>query len=188
MDGAAAHGLLYKKLGDAVDGIAQLAVALNHMPLALMQAAAYIRQRAPCCSMRQYLEEYQQSDSRKANLLTFEAGHRHRDIAASNAILLTWQISFDHIRRNRQSAVDLISLMSFFDRQWIQDALLCDTSSTANALVSDVAANNRCKDDVVILQDYSFITIAKDAKAFEMHSLVQLAMHKWLKSQEQLNK
>lgn len=37
----------------------------------------------------------------------------HRDWEAKNSILLTWQISFDHIRRIRQSAVDLLSLMSF---------------------------------------------------------------------------
>jgi tetratricopeptide (TPR) repeat protein len=191
MDGAAAHALLYKKLGDAVDrndGIAELAAELNHMPLALVQAAAYIRKRAPRCSVRQYLEEYQQSDSRKTSLLRHEAGHLHRDEAASNAILLTWQISFDHIRRSRQSAADLLSLMSFFDRQGIQDALLRDTSSAANALVSDVAANDRFEDDVVTLRDYSFITVTKDAKTFEMHSLVQLAMREWLKSQEQLDK
>jgi hypothetical protein len=78
--------------------------------------------------------------------------------------------------------------MSFFDRQGIQDALLRDTSSTANALVSDVAANDRFEDDVVTLRDYSFITVTKDAKTFEMHSLVQLATREWLKSQEQLDK
>jgi hypothetical protein len=105
MDGAAAHGLLYKKLGDAVDrsdGIAQLAVALDHMPLALVQAAAaYIRQRAPRCSVQQYLKGYRQSYSRKTSLLNQEAGHLRRNEAASNAILLMWQISFDHVRRSR---------------------------------------------------------------------------------------
>jgi hypothetical protein len=81
MDGAAAHALLYKKLDDAVDsndGIAELAAALNYMPLALVQAAAaYIQHQASRCSVQQYLEDYQQSDSRKENLLTYEAGHRH---------------------------------------------------------------------------------------------------------------
>jgi hypothetical protein len=66
MDDAAAHALLYKKLGDRSkksdkdNNIAELAAALDHMPLALAQAAAYIRQRAPRCSVLQYLEEYRQ--------------------------------------------------------------------------------------------------------------------------------
>jgi hypothetical protein len=75
MDNAAAHALLYKKLGDKGErsgkdnSIAELAAALDHMPVALVQAAAYIRQRAPRCSVQQYLKEYRQSDSRATSLL-----------------------------------------------------------------------------------------------------------------------
>jgi hypothetical protein len=72
MHDAAAHALLRTKLGDTEednDSIATLATTLDHMPLALVQAAAYIRERAPRCSVRRYLEEYQQSDSRKTSLL-----------------------------------------------------------------------------------------------------------------------
>jgi hypothetical protein len=119
MHDAAAHALLRKKLGDTAeedDSIAELATTLDHMPLALVQAAAYIRERALGCSVRQYLEEYRQNDSRKTSLLNREAGHLRRDRAASNAVLITWQISFEHIRHTRQSAADLLSLMSFFDR------------------------------------------------------------------------
>ena len=53
---AAAHALLHKKLGDKGtksgsnsdinNDFAELAATLDHMPLALVQAAAYIRQRA----------------------------------------------------------------------------------------------------------------------------------------------
>jgi hypothetical protein len=110
MHEAAAHALLYKKLGDKGDrddGITELATALEHMPLALVQAAAYIRERAPRCSVRQYLEEYRQSDGGKTSLLNQEAGHLRRDEAASNSVLITWQISFDYIQSKRQSAADL---------------------------------------------------------------------------------
>jgi hypothetical protein len=122
MHDAAAHALLRKKLRDVdeQDGsIAELATTLDYMPLALVQSAAYIRERAPRYSVQQYLKEYQQSDSRKTSLLNREAGHLRRDKAASNAVLITWQISFDHIRKTRQSAAGLLSLMSFFDRQGI---------------------------------------------------------------------
>jgi hypothetical protein len=134
MHDAAAHALLRKKLGDTVeedDSIAELATTLDYMPLALVQAAAYIRERAPRCSVQQYLDEYWQSDRSKTSLLNREAGHLRQDIAASNAVLITWQISFEHIRYTRPSAADLLSLMSFFDRQGIQEGLLCRKSSTA---------------------------------------------------------
>lgn len=38
--------------------------------------------------------------------------------------MLTWIISFDRIREARLSATDMPSLMSFFDRQAIPEALL----------------------------------------------------------------
>jgi tetratricopeptide (TPR) repeat protein len=183
MHDVAAQALLYKKLGDKVDrsdGIADLAAALEHMPLALVQAAAYIRERAPRCSVRQYLAEYRESDNRKTSLLNQAAGHLRRDEAARNSILLTWQISFEHIRSSRRSAADLLSLMSFFDRQGIQDALLRRPSSTAD--------HNSFEDDVVILRDYSFITVTNDANTFEMHGLVQLATRTWLENRGQLDR
>jgi hypothetical protein len=68
MQDTAAHALLRKKLRDIDnedDSITELARTLDHMPLALVQAAAYIRARAPRYSVRQYLEvpaERQQKD------------------------------------------------------------------------------------------------------------------------------
>ena len=185
IDNAAANALLHKKLGnkskksDSNNDIVELAAALDHMPLALVQAAAYIRRRAPRCSVQQYLQEYRQSDSRATSLLHQGAGHLRRDRAASNAILITWQISFNHVRSTRQSAADLLSLMSFFDRQGIPEALLRSQSSSAN---------NNFEEDLCILRDYSFVAVTSDANTFEMHSLVQLATRKWLESQHQLNK
>lgn len=190
MHDAAAHALLRKKLGgigEEDESIAKLATTLDHMPLALVQAAAYIRERAPRCSVRQYLEEYRQSDSRKTSLLNREAGRLRRDEEASNAILITWQISFDHIRSTRQSAAGLLSLMSFFDRQGIQEALLRQ-SSTMNEPVLAIQADDEFEDDVLALRDYSFITVTRDANMFEMHSLVQLAMRTWLENEGQLDK
>jgi hypothetical protein len=191
MHDAAAHALLRKKLGDIGeedDSIAMLATTLDYMPLALVQAAAYIRERAPRCSVQQYLEEYRQSDSRKTSLLNRGAGHLRRDAAASNSVLITWQISFDHIRRTRQSAAGLLSLMSFFDRQGIQEALLRRQGSTAAEPVLAAQTDDEFEDDVLALRDYSFIAVTKDASTFEMHSLVQLATRTWLESEGQLDK
>jgi tetratricopeptide (TPR) repeat protein len=183
MHDATAHVLLYKKLGDKVDrsdGIAELAAALEYMPLALVQAAAFIRERAPRCSVQQYLAEYRESDSRKSSLLNRAAGHLRRDKAASNSVLLTWQISFEHIRSSRRSAADLLSLMAFFDRQMIQESLLRNPGSTTD--------NDSFEDDVLTLRDYSFITVTMEANAFEMHNLVQLATRTWLEHQGQLHR
>lgn len=185
MDRAAAHTLLCRKLGDIGHrdgGITELAAALDYMPLALVQAAAYIRERALRCSVRQYLEDCRQSNSKKESLLSQEGDRLRRDQAASSSVLVTWQISFDYIRSKRQSAANLLSLMSFFDRQEIHEDLLRNRGSTANNCVPTSGVDDGFGDDVLTLRDYSFITATKDEMTFEMHSLVQLATHKRLES------
>jgi hypothetical protein len=141
---------------------------------------AYICERAPRSSVRQYLAEYFESDSKKSSLLNQAAGHLRRDETASNSIILTWQISFNYIHSSQRSAADLLSLMSFFDRQGIQEALLRNPSSTTD--------NDNFEDNILTLREYSFIKVTKEENTFEMHSLVQLATRTWLGNQGQLDR
>ncbi|OCK76426.1 HET-domain-containing protein [Lepidopterella palustris CBS 459.81] len=219
MNGIAAEALLEKKLGEQVDKdyTAKLAATLEFMPLAIVQAAAYIRQRAPQCSVRQYLEDFHRSDMEKTSLLDYEAGNLRRDYEAKNSIIITWQISFDYIRRVRPTAADLLSLMSFFDRQGIPQFLLNrqleagdktrNVASTVLKLLrnphtlvrvlissghNEDSGNKNAistfKDDMLTLRDYSFVTANVDGATFEMHALVQLATRKWLKEHDHLEK
>jgi hypothetical protein len=90
------------------DSTAKLAEALEFMPLALVQAAAYIRQPALMYSVQQYLEAFHNNDRKRTSLLNYDRGHLRRDHEAKNSILITWQISFDHILDTRRSAADLL--------------------------------------------------------------------------------
>ncbi|KAL9082768.1 MAG: hypothetical protein Q9165_008790, partial [Trypethelium subeluteriae] len=127
MDEAQALALFKTKLGvqENSGNIAKLAAALEYMPLAITQAAAYISRRSPRCTVIQYLEEFQNSDHGKMSLLDYNASQLRRDREAKNSIIVTWQISFHYIQRTRPSAADLLSLMSFFDRQGIPETLIC---------------------------------------------------------------
>ena len=126
MDEAEAVTLLEKKLETLNDrsDIAELVAALDFMPLAVVQAAAYIRQRGPRCSVRQYIGKFKKTDKSRTSLLNHEAGHLRRDGEAKNSILTTWLISFDHLYQTRRSAADLLSLMCFFDRNGIPEYLI----------------------------------------------------------------
>ena len=130
---------------------------------------------------------------------------------ARNSIIITWQISFDHIHRTRPSAADLLSLMSFFDRQGIPKSLVRDRAQAENRpgnreephsgdgqgnsneddsdsdsdSISESDKNNEFEKDVRILRVYSFISFDTN-QTFEMHSLVQLATRKWLEVNGQL--
>ncbi|KAM3067048.1 hypothetical protein ACMFMG_011827 [Clarireedia jacksonii] len=163
MDGVDALALFENKLGryDDGDDTAKLAEALEFMPLAIVQAATYILQRAPRYSVRNYLQDFQKSDRKKTSLLNYEGEQLRRDWEAKNSIIITWQISFDYIREIRPSATDLLSLMSFFVRQGIPEALLRRREEQRNSQ-----------------QDENSTTI-------EMHTLVQLATRKWLEVHKQ---
>jgi tetratricopeptide (TPR) repeat protein len=126
MDKAQALALFSKKLEaqDDNSNVAELAAVLEYMPLAIVQAAAYISQRAPLCSVAQYLDRFRKSESKRTSLLNRDDGQLRRDGEAKNSIITTWQISFEYIQQTRPSAADLLSLMSFFDRQGIPKSAL----------------------------------------------------------------
>ena len=207
-----AHGLALfeKKLGAQEDSsdVAELAAALEYMPLAIVQAAAYISQRAPRSSINQYLEEFKKSERKRASLLNCDEGQLQRDWEAKNSILVTWQISFEHIQQTRQSAADLLSLMSFFDRQGIPEALLRSRAEQGDAETNQreqeddddsdsdredeasqsSTSEDKFEDDVVALRNFCFISVDTNKTSFEMHALVQLATRKWLESNGKLER
>lgn len=94
-----AKALLEKKLGaEAGPGHEKLAAALDRLPLAIAQAAAYIRERRPRWSVQQYLDELERSSKSRTSLLQRDEQFPERKHdEASSSILVTWQISFEHI-------------------------------------------------------------------------------------------
>ncbi|KAH7318969.1 hypothetical protein BKA65DRAFT_569095 [Rhexocercosporidium sp. MPI-PUGE-AT-0058] len=218
MDKVDAVVLLEKKLGIREDSdtdcrqgnIGELAAVLEYMPLAIVQAAAYISQRAPRCSVSKYLDKFRKSDSEKTSLLDNNAGHLRRDREAKNSIIITWHISFEHIHHSRPSAADLLSLMSLFDRQGIPEQLVRHRHEiesfnarpiqrltrlfrhkTVGREGRDAKSDGRDHDfeeDLLVLRNYAFISVSEIQSAFEMHALVQLAMRAWLKAKGDLER
>jgi tetratricopeptide (TPR) repeat protein len=104
----------------------------------------------------------------------------------------------------------LLSLMSFFDRQGIPVELLRTHTTMTNGdrnhgVGDDEARNERggsddngeaqsrsgidgYMDDVMMLRDYSFISVDTDGETLQIHGLVQLAMRSWLRTHQQLEK
>ncbi|KAF1981387.1 hypothetical protein K402DRAFT_449234 [Aulographum hederae CBS 113979] len=214
MDKTDAVVLFKKKLSNQNDNgsITELVTALEYMPLAIVQAAAYISKRTPRCSVRQYLEKFRENDRKRASLLDFEGGKLRRDRDAKNSIIITWQISFDHIRKIRSSAAELLSLMSFFDRQGIPETLLRGQNEPRDARPDEEDNNaednvdnddnddssedddvstdehEEFENDISTLRSYSFISFNANESSFEMHGLVQLATRRWLEAQGQQEK
>jgi tetratricopeptide (TPR) repeat protein len=219
METEQALALLEKKLDQAYDvrNVVALAHALDFMPLAMVQAAAYICQRAGRCSVQEYLEKLGQCDRSEESVLDIDERNLRRDREANNSIMLTWQISFSHIREVRPSASDLLSLMSFFDRQAIPEELLQERGSsqaeaeeecsTVDSKASErggedagthalserntgvpVDKAEEYEEDIVVLRNYNLVSSTADRTIFEMHRLVQVATKKWLKAAKQYDR
>ncbi|KAJ5816302.1 TPR-like protein [Penicillium robsamsonii] len=123
-----AFALLQKKLQNKVvaDALSlqSLARELDWIALAIVQAATFIARHSPRFSVQKYLEMFQESNKARASLLKRQTRLLHRGRRTDNSIIVTLQISFESIRRENPQATNLLSLMSFFDRQGIPDFLL----------------------------------------------------------------
>jgi Tetratricopeptide repeat len=182
MDQGHALALLHKKLPRNLDttNAIELVQTLDYMPLAITQAAAYISQRAPRITVSKYLRDLRGSDKDRATLLKNDVGDARRDGTASSSIIATWQISFEHIRKERLPAARLLSLMSLFDRQGIPETLLQYSYQED----SDIETN--FEDDISTLTSYSLVTMNTEGNEFEMHRLVQFSTKKWLELYNEL--
>ncbi|KAJ5540812.1 hypothetical protein N7494_005888 [Penicillium frequentans] len=165
----------------------KLVEALEFMPLAIVQAASYITHRSPRCSVSQYLEKIQRSDRDAIRLLNYEASLLYRDWEAKNSILLIWQISFDYIRRGIPE-----SILRVQQEQQNKGVLCQDTTEDSSNeedvdCVSSSDADQRFKDDITTLCDYSLISIGEHTTVLTIHRLVQLTVRVWLKTHDQLD-
>jgi hypothetical protein len=145
--------------------------ALEYMPLAITQAAAFLQQSRRKYTIARYIEDLEKLDASNDALIDRDHGDLRRDPDASNAIMLTWQISFEYIVQTRRSAAELLSLMSLCDRHSIPELLI------SPALESESIAFD---DDVTMLVEFSFVAEASYESSFEMHRLVQIATRKWM--------
>ena len=175
MDDKEGLALLKKKLSYdfAEEAALQLLRELDNMPLAITQASAYISRWGARGTIDRYLKLFRDSERSKAKLLKVNIGDLRRDSDRSHSILITWQISFDQIRKQRSSAAKLLSIMSFFNRLGIPAFVL-------QASVDNDSANLEFEEDIATLISYCLIKGEDRGDTFEMHRLVQFATKAWL--------
>jgi tetratricopeptide (TPR) repeat protein len=154
----------------------ELVNALERLPLAITQAAAYIAVKMPRMTISKYLESFRRSETNQILLLSKDGGDLRRDPEVPNAVVITWQISFDQIKLQNAPAADLLSCMCVFDRQEIPRFLIREGDE--DDLVFE--------DAIGTLIEFSFVAALEDEDNFEMHPLVQLSTRKWLEIQGEI--
>ncbi|KAL3422240.1 kinesin light chain [Phlyctema vagabunda] len=145
---------------------------LGYLPLAIAQAAAYVK--AKRMSLREYLYDLNKNKDNMARFLTRNFPDTRRDLRMPSAVCLTWQISYEHIRRKEPRAADYLCLMAYLDNQAVPTLLLA----------KDKSFNEEERSAIGTLMSFSLITAEIDEKAYSMHPLVQLSTQTWVHEEE----
>lgn len=149
----------------------ELVGELENLPLAITQAGAYIK-GVRRFSVPKYLAMYRRSNEDKAALLSKNKDDLRRDGTVPSAVITSWELSFNQIRKNSPNSADLLSLMSYFNRQAIPQFLI-------QGDVDEMSFEER----INVLLTFSLIKAEIREDTFEMHRLVQIAMQHWLRSE-----
>ena len=149
----------------------ELVGELENLPLAITQAGAYIK-GVRRFSVPKYLAMYRRSNEDKAALLSKNKDDLRRDRTVPNAVITSWELSFNQIRENSPNSADLLSLMSYFNRQAIPQFLI-------QGDVDEMSF----EDSINVLLTFSLIRAETREDTFEMHRLVQIAMQHWLRTE-----
>ena len=148
----------------------RLVKSLDNIPLAITQAAGFVSGSGTS------IEWFN-------NTLNEKGHHRNQDsamgISVPPAMLRTWQLSFDVIRKKHRNSVKLLALMSIFHNDDVPRFLFLENMSEYN---NDPA---RFLTDMTPLLRFNLVII--DGKNFDMHRLVQVAARSWLANHHELH-
>lgn len=146
----------------------ELLVELEHLPLAITQAAAYLNENQ--ISISEYLGLLRGTPQELTSLMSYEFRDNTRYKNSKNAIATTWLVSFEQIRRSDPVAADLITFISFIQPKAIPRSLLppCQSKERMTRAIGTLCA-------------YSFLSNRGENKVFDMHSLVHMATQIWVR-------
>ena len=176
--------LLHASLGEldvASDELLALSHRLEHLPLALAQAAAFIQENE--VPVGEYLRLLGESDQSLVYLLSEEFETVGRDSKAPRAVAETWILSFQQIQQQNVFASELLSLMSFFDRQAIPIEFLDYYREQQD---QEKGGKIQLQKALGILKSFSFVTAWQD-QILDVHRLVQLTSRNWLARENKMN-
>jgi tetratricopeptide (TPR) repeat protein len=154
---------------DEQDAKALLA-ELTYLPLAIVQAAAYMN--ANSISPANYLSLCKEQEEDVIELLSEEFEDEWRYKSVKNPVATTWLISFEQIRMRDSLATEYLSFMACINRKDIPQSLL--PSGRSRKLEIEAMGT---------LRAYSFIITRGQAAVFDLHRLVHLATRIWLRKQ-----
>ncbi|KIM95406.1 hypothetical protein OIDMADRAFT_206491 [Oidiodendron maius Zn] len=166
------HSLQSKQPNQDEEGVTKLLKLLVNLPLAIMQAVAYLNTRE--CTITEYLRIYEESSDNVIKLLSQDFNDARRYPGIKNPVATTWFISFEQILVRDPLAADYIAFISCVKEQDIPRDLLPPASEFEQ------------KEALYTLKAFRFIN-EHGAELYNMHRLVHLAAQQWLKLKDKWN-
>ena len=148
-----------------------LALLLDGLPLALDQAAAYIKETQ--CSLSSYRQLYDRSHKK---LLEQKSMYKNLYSDYDESVATTWIISFTQIQQS-VAAYDLLCFCAFLQADFMPENLLVQglqskSSENLNEVDTLLAFNRACQ----VVLNFSFLRRNAADTMFSMHRLVQLVL------------
>jgi len=165
-------GLQNQELVEDKGGTTKLLKLLANLPLAIMQAVAYLN--ANGTTIAEYLQIYEESDENIIKLLSKDFDDRRRYPDMKNPIATTWLISFEQIQLRDPLAADYMAFISCIKEQDIPRDIL------------PPAPQFEQTEAIGTLKAFGFIKERPDRKSYDMHRLVHIATQSWLKLSDRL--
>ncbi|KIN05367.1 hypothetical protein OIDMADRAFT_177562 [Oidiodendron maius Zn] len=165
------RSLQNKQLIEDKDSVTTLLKLLVHLPLAIMQAAAYLN--ANVSTIAEYLRIYEESSENVIRLLSENFEDIRRYPGMKNPVATTWLVSFEQIKICNPLAADYMAFMSCIKEQDIPRALLPLASEFDKAKALGT------------LKAFGFIKERLSGVSYDMHRLVHMAMQNWLKLRDE---
>jgi len=180
MDEDGAMQLLQKSVADSVSLPDQrhakaLLRELTYLPLAIVQAAAYMNENS--MAPADYLSLLNEQEENLIELLSKEFEDDWRYQSVKNPVATTWLISFEQIRTRDPLAAEYLSFMACIDRKDIPQSLL----PVGPSRIKEMEA-------IGTLRAYSFLIKRGEAMVFDLHRLVHLATRNWLQKEGALSR
>lgn len=146
----------------------ELATLLDNLPLAMVQAAAFMEQNM--ITVSEYLALYKESYETQMDLLCESFETPGRDSEVPNAVANNLILSIDQIKGRDPQAIEIASFMAFLDKNEIPNDLIQRKVDRPLVLTKALGA----------LKAFSLIQGDKGRESYSLHRLVQLVIRKWL--------
>lgn len=148
---------------------------LTYLPLAIVQATAYINENG--IDLADYLALLNEQDDEVIELLGEDFDDDGRYAEVQNPVATTWLVSFEQIRRRHPLAADYLSFMACVSPRNIPQTLLPPGDSRKQELEA-----------VGTLTAYSFVARQAAPASLDMHRLVHLTIRSWLQREGDLQR